>query len=685
MIKKISLICLATIFIVSSVFSFSAPALASSYNGKLVKMEGMDAVYYVASDGGRYVFPNSNTFKTWFSNFNGVVTLSPSEIQTIPLKGNVVYRPGVALIKITTDPKIYAVGKDGTLRWIATESIARALYGEGWSKLVDDVPDSFFVNYQIGNPINDVSDFNPDQELSNVDSIESNKNLAVGNARRADTGRCVFANNVRSCKASPGSGNNNGNNNDDNSNDDNNSGNNNDSTIGISSIEVVNGGEDGYIDVDDYILIKFNQPINPLSVDSNLKKGRYINYVEYFETGGINISSGEITINGIVTFYPKSIAGSGTFLTRVALNDAGDTLTITLVSGSAIKIFDEGFIGTSQVGGAIEDVSGKKMVVKAKISNPIGTFGKVLEEKDGPDISSVQVVNGGSDGYIDINDIIIITFSEAIDPASIHSSLSAGGSVVDITYSKNGGVEVDSAGKMTIKNIASFDMGSVKNSGTFTSKLSLNSSGRVLTIILTGGEEIRIDKESFDNANQLGGVVEDLEEDEMESKSSVKPTGTFGGAYGVNVDDDGFAPKIKSIQIANGGNANYIDANDAITITFSEPIDPESVHASLKAGEFINGVQYSKTGGASIFLTGLMVIEGIVKFDVGTVANSGIFVSKIALNTTGDVLTITLSGSSVQITNKAFTETVQIGEIIEDKSGNEMNSNSNIASPTGSF
>ena len=77
----------------------------------------------------------------------GVVTIPQSELESIPIGGNVTMRPGTNLVKITTDPKVYAVEEGGQLKHIADEDTAETLYGEDWADRVVDVPDAFFVNY----------------------------------------------------------------------------------------------------------------------------------------------------------------------------------------------------------------------------------------------------------------------------------------------------------------------------------------------------------------------------------------------------------------------------------------------------------------------------------------------------------------------------------------------------------
>jgi hypothetical protein len=111
------------------------------------------AVYYVGSDGKRYVFPNSKVYFSWYANFDTVKEVSQSEISSLPIGGNVTYRPGTRLVKIISDPKVYAVEPGGVLRPIGSETVAKALYGNSWNKIIDDVPDAYFVNYTIGDTL----------------------------------------------------------------------------------------------------------------------------------------------------------------------------------------------------------------------------------------------------------------------------------------------------------------------------------------------------------------------------------------------------------------------------------------------------------------------------------------------------------------------------------------------------
>jgi hypothetical protein len=122
--------------------------------GSLIRIPTISSVYYCGADGKRYVFPNAKTYATWYADFSSVKTISLEEMSKIALGGNVTYRPGVKLVKIQTDPHVYAVDLNGTLRLMTTPPIAEKYYGKDWNKRVEDIPDAFFTNYKIGDAIN---------------------------------------------------------------------------------------------------------------------------------------------------------------------------------------------------------------------------------------------------------------------------------------------------------------------------------------------------------------------------------------------------------------------------------------------------------------------------------------------------------------------------------------------------
>lgn len=161
-----------TLITCSCLLSFSniLPAVAT---GPLVKASG-STVYYATADGGRYFFPNESVYKSWYSGFDAVTKVTDGDLASMSLRGNILYRPGSVLIKITTDPKVYAVSRYGMLRWVTTEQIAKALYGDAWNTRVVDVPDTYFSNYLVDQPILNASDYSVIGELNSATIPQEN-------------------------------------------------------------------------------------------------------------------------------------------------------------------------------------------------------------------------------------------------------------------------------------------------------------------------------------------------------------------------------------------------------------------------------------------------------------------------------------------------------------------------------
>lgn len=135
------------------------------------------AVYYYANNGRRYVFPNEKVYFTWYTSFDNVRILSIEDMSKIPIGGNITYHPGVKPVKFQTDDKVYAVYRNGELRWLKTESVARAIYGENWTSKVDDISEAFYVNYRFGLPIENSVDFMAETIANKYSTIEKDKGL----------------------------------------------------------------------------------------------------------------------------------------------------------------------------------------------------------------------------------------------------------------------------------------------------------------------------------------------------------------------------------------------------------------------------------------------------------------------------------------------------------------------------
>lgn len=125
---------------------------AHGYSGqgeRLVKAAETKSVY-VIREGKRYVFPDQRTYTSWYGNdFSKVEAVPSSEVTQYLIGGNVTHKAG-ALIKITSDPRVYEVlDANGTIQWVPSEAQAAEKFGPQWAKLVADVSTAYFVNYQI--------------------------------------------------------------------------------------------------------------------------------------------------------------------------------------------------------------------------------------------------------------------------------------------------------------------------------------------------------------------------------------------------------------------------------------------------------------------------------------------------------------------------------------------------------
>ena len=82
------------------------------------------ALYILGADEQRHTFFNETIFFSWFNNFDDVLEIPAEQMASYPLGANVPVRSGTHLVKIESDPKVYAVENEGTLRWITTETIS---------------------------------------------------------------------------------------------------------------------------------------------------------------------------------------------------------------------------------------------------------------------------------------------------------------------------------------------------------------------------------------------------------------------------------------------------------------------------------------------------------------------------------------------------------------------------------
>ncbi len=192
--KKITFLAiLIMVFLIGSI-AMSTIAKSEIQAGSVFKVKKQSTVYYLGEDGARYVFFNAKVFYSWFDNFDDVIEIESDELSEYDLGDNVSYKPGVLLVKTQNNRKVYTVSQGGVLHWLKNENVAKRLYGENWNLLIDDIPESFFFSYQIGDPIDDEDEYNPDEEEIQTPSISHNFRF-----KHQDKTKKIISNNQSYC------------------------------------------------------------------------------------------------------------------------------------------------------------------------------------------------------------------------------------------------------------------------------------------------------------------------------------------------------------------------------------------------------------------------------------------------------------------------------------------------------
>jgi len=131
-------------------------------SGQFIRSYGFSSIYYVDPDLGRRVFWDTNTFFTWADSWDNVVWVTDATLPTLTFGDAFLPKPGVVLVKIQSDPKVYAIDEDGAgnpvLRWVPSEDVAIALYGSDWADYVIDIDATIFSKFEMGDDMTDDED-----------------------------------------------------------------------------------------------------------------------------------------------------------------------------------------------------------------------------------------------------------------------------------------------------------------------------------------------------------------------------------------------------------------------------------------------------------------------------------------------------------------------------------------------
>ncbi|MFA5359129.1 MAG: PA14 domain-containing protein, partial [Patescibacteria group bacterium] len=88
-------------------------------------------------------------------DFNNIRTVTNSQLSELSLGQNIKLRPGTYLMKLISDPKVYAVEPAGVIKHISSPAQAELLFGTDWKGRVIDLPDSLYQDYKDGGVLKD--------------------------------------------------------------------------------------------------------------------------------------------------------------------------------------------------------------------------------------------------------------------------------------------------------------------------------------------------------------------------------------------------------------------------------------------------------------------------------------------------------------------------------------------------
>ena len=132
--------------------------------GEFIKSPSYAAVYYVSAEGERKVFMDANAYFTWSDSFGDIIEVTDATLPTLTLVGVMLPQPGVVLMKITSDPSVYAIEENPDdedkpfRRKINSEDIAEAMYGSDWADYVIDIDATFISRFTSGDKITEAED-----------------------------------------------------------------------------------------------------------------------------------------------------------------------------------------------------------------------------------------------------------------------------------------------------------------------------------------------------------------------------------------------------------------------------------------------------------------------------------------------------------------------------------------------
>jgi len=123
-------------------------------------------IWYIGADCLRHPFPYTKVYFTWYKDFKNVKVVPKTDLLAFAIGSNVTIRPGVGLLKMKTDSRIFIVSGPRQLRWIRSPQAAIDIFGTSWNNKIIELPEEFFGDYAMGASVFTKSDYDASAELS---------------------------------------------------------------------------------------------------------------------------------------------------------------------------------------------------------------------------------------------------------------------------------------------------------------------------------------------------------------------------------------------------------------------------------------------------------------------------------------------------------------------------------------
>jgi hypothetical protein len=147
-------------------------AISTVVTGQYIRGYSFNTIYYIDENNERRPFWDSNTFFTYADSFDEVVWVTDATLPTMTLGAPMLPKVGVVLVKIQSDPKVYAIDTGDVLRWVPTEEVAISLYGSAWADYVIDLEPTTFARFTVGDDM-------AESDLVDLDIMKTRMELAA--------------------------------------------------------------------------------------------------------------------------------------------------------------------------------------------------------------------------------------------------------------------------------------------------------------------------------------------------------------------------------------------------------------------------------------------------------------------------------------------------------------------------